>query len=84
MKEVLYVTCGRFPGVGDEGGVVLYLVGEDGSAIVPPWLPHHHRVLAVALHPVQVRRIRHVLGGSKKRFKIKFEIQNWQRKSCIQ
>ncbi len=55
------LTCGRLPGVGDKGGVVLYLVGEDGSAVVPPWLPHHHRVLAVALHPVQVRRIRHVL-----------------------
>jgi hypothetical protein len=61
-----HVTCGRLPGVGDEGGVVLYLVGEYGCAVVPPWLPHHHRVLAVALHPVQVRRVRHVLGGSNK------------------
>ncbi len=60
------VTCGRLPGVGDEGGVVLYLVGEDGSAVVPPWLPHHHRVLAVALHPVQVRRVRHVLHDKNK------------------
>jgi len=54
-------TCGGLPGVGDEGGVVLDLVGEDGGAVVSPGLPHHHRVLAVALHPVQVRRVRHVL-----------------------
>ena len=61
--SIVYVvpTRGGLPGVREEGGVVLDLVGEDGGAVVAPRLPHHARVLAVALNPQQVRRVRHVL-----------------------
>ena len=57
----LVPTRGGLPGVREEGGVVLDLVGEDGGAVVAARLPHHARVLAVALNPQQVRRVRHIL-----------------------
>ena len=68
MLEVL--TCGCLPGVGEEGGVVLDLVGEDGGAVVAPGLPHHTRVLAVALDPEQLGRVRHVLHDQGSRLPI--------------
>ena len=61
VQNEIRLTRGSLPGVGDEGGVVLDLVGEDGGAVVTPRLPDHHGVLAVALHPQQVGRVGHVL-----------------------
>ena len=53
------------PSVGNEGGVVLDLVREDRRPVVPTRFPHHAGILLVALHPEQVRRVRHVLHDQR-------------------
>ena len=62
-ESKVLVTCSSFPGIGEEGGVVLDLVGKDGGAVVSSRLPHHAGVLAVALDPEQFGGIGHVLNN---------------------
>ena len=61
---------GGLPSVRDEGGVVLDLVGEDGSPVVSTRLPHNAGVLLVALNPEQVGRVWHILHNQRRRLLI--------------
>lgn len=65
---------GGLPGVGDEGGVVLDLVGENRGPVVASRLPHHAGILAVALNPKQVWRVRHILHNQCRRLLVFIEL----------
>ena len=77
------LTCGSLPGVREEGGVVLDLVGEDGGAVVAPGLPHHTCVLAVALDPEQLGRVRHVLHDQGGGLPILVQLSQCLKQVCL-